>query len=61
MDPILVQIQAEIYAEQARMLGMHAENMQRQVNGDSMAYTESDFLKVADALFVLGNHARQRL
>jgi len=31
-------------------IGMHAENMQRQVLGDSMAYGEADFGEIADII-----------
>jgi hypothetical protein len=41
---------ALIAAEQARIAGMTAENMQRQAVGSSMAYTEQDFLYVAFSL-----------
>lgn len=31
-------------------LGMHAENMQRQVNGESMAYNDDSFFEQADII-----------
>lgn len=32
-----------------RLLGMHAENMQRSYRGESMAYVEVDFERVVDS------------
>lgn len=43
MNAMTVSILADIFAAHARVEGMKAENMQREIQGDSMAYTAKDF------------------
>ena len=38
------------FALKAEMEGMKAENMQRQVLGESMAYNDSDFINISRQL-----------
>lgn len=58
MSPQLLAIQAEIFAAQARVLGMQAENDQRKACGDSPAYREDDFSNEASGLQHLAEAAR---
>ena len=41
---------AQILALNAEALGMQAANMQRQCEGSSMSYTDSDFDHIAEAI-----------
>lgn len=43
MSAELVSVLAQIFAANASVLGMQADNMQRQVVGQSMAWTAADF------------------
>ena len=58
MSPQLVAILAEIFAAQARVLGMHADNQSRQSSGDAPAYVEQDFAYEAAGLAHLAEAAR---
>lgn len=58
MNSTQLAIFAAILAEQARMLGMVAENEQRKVLGHSMAYDEQAFAYVAAELDRLSLEAR---
>lgn len=58
MSPQLVAILAEIFAAQARVLGMHADNQSRQANGDAPAYLGSEFTYEANGLAHLAEAAR---
>ena len=44
-----------------RVMGMMAENMQRQVLGQSMAYTENDFTNMIDELGIHHNAVLESL
>ena len=44
MTPEVLIFQAGLVRAQIRAMGMQAENMQREQNGESMAYTEKDFV-----------------
>ena len=44
----IVYIQGQIVCAQAEILGMQAENMQRQHQCESMAYVRDDFQKIID-------------
>ena len=46
---------ALILAVQAEIEGMKAENMQREQQGYSMAWTETDFCQKAEELRILAN------
>ncbi len=50
MDPEreLVYFKMQLLQAEIRMNGMIAENKQREVLGQSMAYTEEDFVKLID-------------
>ena len=61
MTPILLQIYGEMLAQQALMLGMQADNMQRAALGQSMAHTAADFTPVEQALWALAMQARGQL
>ncbi len=50
MNATCVQQLGNILAAQARVLGMQAENQQRAVQGESMAYTYHDFSAEADQM-----------
>lgn len=58
MTPELVGIFAAIQAESARIVGMAAENAQRLILGQSMAYVEQDFSYIAAELDRLSIAAR---
>ena len=48
-DSTLIEFSKQINDAVAALIeakGMEAENMQRQIQGDSMAYTERDFLEI---------------
>ena len=48
-DSVLIEFSKQINDAVAALIeakGMEAENMQRQIQGDSMAYTERDFLEI---------------
>jgi hypothetical protein len=51
MEAWLLERLAEILAVNAEVEGMKAENMQRQLLGDSMAFGEKHFREKADYLF----------
>ncbi len=50
MTPKTVQHLTLVAAAFARIVGMHAENMQRQRNGYAMAYVEENFMAEAEKL-----------
>ncbi|UYA99067.1 hypothetical protein P9A54_gp82 [Xanthomonas phage vB_Xar_IVIA-DoCa10] len=50
MNATCVQQLGNILAANARVLGMQAENQQRAVQGESMAYTAQDFNVEADQM-----------
>ena len=58
MSPQLVSILAQIFACQAQVLGMHADNMQRAACGDSMCWTGADFAGPEQLLANLAVEAR---
>jgi len=45
-------IQSQCVCAMAEIEGMKAENMQRQVLGQSMAYTDADFVKVISSYYI---------
>lgn len=58
MSPILVSIMAEVFACNARIIAMQAENAQRAAEGSSPAYREKDFIPEIDLLTTLSMEAR---
>ena len=58
MNPQLVGLLAAIFASNARVLAMQAENQTRVANGNSPAYGEDAFLTEAHHLEQLGMEAR---
>lgn len=60
MNGHLVSLLACIYAANARVLAMQAENAQRQALGQSMAYTDSDFHYEAQELDKLAAEAKSQ-
>lgn len=58
MSPELVSILAQIMVQQATVLGMQADNMQREAIGDSMAWTGADFAGPAIEMERLSESAR---
>lgn len=57
MNSEQLQILAEIYAIQARVLGMQADNQARQVTDQSPAWTYGDFAEESRQLEVLAQQA----
>ncbi len=55
-----IQLLALIYASNARVIGMHASNQQRAVQGDSIAYTEDHFQDEANHLEYLAKQATEQ-
>lgn len=60
MTPELVAVLAQIFAQQAIVLGMQADNMQRAAIGDSMSWTGADFAGPATELDRLAQSARMQ-
>lgn len=58
MSPELVSVLAQIMAQQAIVLGMQADNMQRAAIGASMCWTAADFAGPAAELDRLSDSAR---
>lgn len=58
MSAELVAVLAQIMACQAQMLGMQADNMQRQAVGQSMVWSGSDFAVAEAELARLADSAR---
>ena len=58
MSPYHLSILAQIMAQQALVLGMQADNMQRAAIGDSMSWTAADFAGPAAELERLAEAAR---
>jgi hypothetical protein len=58
VSPELVAVLAQILAQQALVLGMQADNKQREAVGGSMAYTGADFGVHAAELERLAQAAR---
>lgn len=58
MSPQLVGILAAIFAEQARVVAMSAENLVRINQGNALAYNATAFFVSADILDRLANEAR---
>ena len=58
MSPELVSVLARIFAQQALVLGMQADNMQREAIGASMAWTLADFAGPSAELDRLSESAR---
>lgn len=61
MSPELVSVLAQVMAQQAVVLGMQADNMQRAAIGESMAWTAADFAGPAIELDRLSVSARMLL
>lgn len=57
MNSEQLNILAGIYAVQARVLGMHADNQARQATDQSPAWTYGDFAEESRQLEVLGQQA----
>jgi hypothetical protein len=49
---------ADVIRLQTETMGMKAENKQREMNGESLAYTEKDFLYVAAEIETKANNMR---
>lgn len=58
MSPQLVSLLAQIFAQQAIVVSMQADNMQRAVCGESMAWSSGDFAAPTDELARLAEYAR---
>lgn len=58
MSAELVSILAQIFAQQAIVLSMQADNMQREACGHSMAWTGADFAPPTEELARLAQSAR---
>ena len=58
MSPELVSVFAQIFAQQAIVLGMQADNMHRAALDQSMCWTGADFAGPADELGRLAESAR---
>ena len=58
MTPQLIALLASIYATQARIEGMTAENALRQAGGNSPAYGDQDFFTEAHQLEIFADQAR---
>ena len=53
MEDWQIKLYLEAQAEMVRVDGMKAENMHRQQNGESMAYTNEDFMLCAHNIELL--------
>lgn len=58
MSPELVSVLAQIFAQQAIVLSMQADNMQREACGQSMAWSSADFAGPTEELTRLAQSAR---
>jgi hypothetical protein len=58
MSPELVSVLAQIFAQQAIVLSMQADNMQRAACDQSMAWTGADFAAPTEELERLSQSAR---
>jgi len=56
---IIAAMECEMYSYIAEMRGMEAENKQREIEGNAMAYTEKDFIEVRNNLLALSNGIRE--
>ncbi len=52
---------ALVFALQAEVEGMKAENMQRNATGSSMAYDDSNFIRLAEELNILASKHNDEL
>ncbi len=59
MSPELVSVLAQIFAQQAIVLSMQADNMQRAACDQSMCWTSADFAGPTEELARLAQSARQ--